>query len=125
MGEVQDQIAKEETRQLAALRARQEVRATIQLVRETNWRREIEFRDAVSELRRAAREHLCGAKTRTGKPCQRRGNGAGGRCPNHGGMSTGPRTQAGRQRIAEAQRRRWAQRRDSDENEQSVPILAV
>ena len=30
------------------------------------------------------------------------------RCPNHGGMSTGPKTAEGRRRIAEAQRRRWA-----------------
>ena len=29
------------------------------------------------------------------------------RCCFHGGLSTGPKTQAGRARIAEAQRRRW------------------
>jgi hypothetical protein len=29
------------------------------------------------------------------------------RCRLHGGLSTGPRTEAGRARIAEAQRRRW------------------
>jgi uncharacterized protein YjiS (DUF1127 family) len=29
------------------------------------------------------------------------------RCRFHGGLSTGPKTQAGRARIAEAQRRRW------------------
>jgi ABC transporter substrate binding protein len=29
------------------------------------------------------------------------------RCRFHGGMSTGPKTEAGRARIAEAQRRRW------------------
>ena len=49
----------------------------------------------------------CGARTRAGHPCKRKGLGKGGRCPNHGGMSTGPRTIEGRQRIAEAQRRRW------------------
>lgn len=53
----------------------------------------------------------CGARTRRGEPCKRRGSGAGGRCPNHGGMSTGPRSKAGRKRIAEAQRRRWAEHR--------------
>ena len=52
----------------------------------------------------------CGAKTRAGHPCQRKGLGRGGRCPNHGGASTGPKTPEGRQRIAEAQRRRWATR---------------
>ncbi len=29
------------------------------------------------------------------------------RCRFHGGLSTGPKTAAGRARIAEAQRRRW------------------
>jgi len=49
----------------------------------------------------------CGAKTRRGTACLRKAL-ANGRCPNHGGLSTGPKTEAGRQRIAEAQRRRWA-----------------
>lgn len=65
--------------------------------------------DDLREMMR--RESLCGARTRTGEPCKRRGMGAGGRCPNHGGMSTGPRTKAGRQRIAAAQRLRWAEHR--------------
>jgi hypothetical protein len=34
----------------------------------------------------------CAAKTRKGTPCERRGVGKGGRCRNHGGMSTGPKT---------------------------------
>jgi hypothetical protein len=42
----------------------------------------------------------CAAKTRTGRPCVRRAM-TNGRCPNHGGMSTGPKTDAGRKRIAE------------------------
>ena len=29
------------------------------------------------------------------------------RCRFHGGLSTGPKTETGRRRIAEAQRRRW------------------
>jgi hypothetical protein len=48
----------------------------------------------------------CGAKTRAGPPCRRTAL-ANGRCPNHGGRSTGPRTPEGRRRIAEVQRRRW------------------
>ena len=48
----------------------------------------------------------CAAKTRTGRPCVRRGM-ANGRCPNHGGLSSGPKSDAGRQRIAEAQKQRW------------------
>jgi uncharacterized protein YjcR len=31
----------------------------------------------------------CGAKTRSGKPCQQVGHGAGNRCRKHGGASTG------------------------------------
>ena len=50
----------------------------------------------------------CGAKTRAGRPCRRKGTGKGGRCLNHGGRSTGPRTIEGRERIARAQRDRWA-----------------
>jgi hypothetical protein len=51
----------------------------------------------------------CGALARsTGLPCKRTVLGRGGRCSNHGGMSTGPRTAEGRQRCTEAARRRWA-----------------
>ena len=65
-------------------------------------------RSSESEKRarlRELRSQPCGAKTRAGHPCQRKGLGRGGRCTNHGGASTGPRTAKGRQRIAEAQRR--------------------
>lgn len=37
----------------------------------------------------------CGAKTRKGTSCQAKGL-LNGRCRNHGGMSTGPRTPEGR-----------------------------
>ena len=75
--------------------------------------REYEERIRLRELKRAAREaghrcaaakrareseervrfrklrtQPCGAKTRAGHPCQRKGLGRGGRCPNHGGAST-------------------------------------
>jgi hypothetical protein len=60
---------------------------------------------------REKRNQPCGAKTRAGHACRRKGSGRGGRCPNHGGRSTGPRTEEGRARIAEAQRRRWAARK--------------
>ena len=53
----------------------------------------------------------CGARTRTGAPCRRMGLG-NGRCRNHGGRSTGPRTDSGRQRIASAQRERWKRWRE-------------
>ena len=51
---------------------------------------------------------LCGARTRRGTDCQRRALD-NGRCRNHGGLSTGPKTAAGRRRISEAQHRRWAE----------------
>ena len=57
----------------------------------------------------------CGARTRAGAACRRMAL-ANGRCPNHGGLSSGPRTSEGRRRIAEVQRRRWAEwrsRRDT------------
>ena len=52
----------------------------------------------------------CGARTRTGKPCVRKVVPGKRRCPNHGGLSTGPKTSAGRAAIAEANRARAAQR---------------
>jgi hypothetical protein len=60
--------------------------------------------------------HPCGARTRAGAPCRRTAL-ANGRCANHGGRSTGPRTAEGRRRIAEVQQKRWAQwrrRRDTE-----------
>jgi hypothetical protein len=54
----------------------------------------------------------CGAFARsTGKPCQAPGNGRGGRCKLHGGMSTGPKTELGRRRLQEAMKERWLRTR--------------
>lgn len=48
----------------------------------------------------------CGAYARTtGNPCQAKAL-TNGRCKNHGGMSTGPKTPEGRQAIAESTRQR-------------------
>jgi len=50
----------------------------------------------------------CGAYARsTGNPCRAKAL-ANGRCKNHGGMSTGPKTPEGRQAIAHATRQRMA-----------------
>lgn len=48
----------------------------------------------------------CGAVTRKGTPCESKAL-SNGRCRNHGGLSTGPRTAAGleRMRIAVKARR--------------------
>lgn len=62
-------------------------------------------RMALSSLKKRVRMR-CEAKTRTGGACQAPAT-QNGRCKLHGGRSTGPKSEAGRQRIAEAQRRRW------------------
>ena len=50
----------------------------------------------------------CGAYARTtGNPCQAKAL-ANGRCKNHGGMSTGPKTLEGRLAIAQSTRQRMA-----------------
>jgi hypothetical protein len=64
----------------------------------------------ISYLRRQPRRKdrpRCGAKTRAGGTCMVRVEFGKARCRFHGGLSTGPKTEAGRARIAEAQRRRW------------------
>jgi hypothetical protein len=51
---------------------------------------------------------LCGAYARsTEAPCRAKGL-ANGRCRNHGGLSTGPKTPEGKSRIAEATKHRMA-----------------
>lgn len=49
----------------------------------------------------------CGARTRTGGACKAKPFRGRSRCRMHGGLSTGPKTEAGRQRISDAQKRRW------------------
>jgi len=41
-------------------------------------------------------ELKCGARTRAGTPCKKTNLYACGRCRLHGGLSTGPRTEAGK-----------------------------
>ena len=50
----------------------------------------------------------CGAKNREGRPCANKAMSGRRRCRFHGGMSSGPKTPAGRARIAAAQKLRWA-----------------
>jgi hypothetical protein len=45
-----------------------------------------------------------------GTPCKAAGIGRGGRCKNHGGLSTGPKTAAGKTRCYEG-RMRYLERR--------------
>jgi hypothetical protein len=54
------------------------------------------------------RKKTCDAYARsTGKPCKAQAL-SNGRCRNHGGMSTGPKTPEGRKAIAQATRQRMA-----------------
>ena len=64
-----------------------------------------------ANVQAARDQRLCMAKTRKGTPCIRRVVPGKDRCPSHGGKSTGPKTAAGKARIAAAQRKRWAQYR--------------
>lgn len=49
--------------------------------------------------------HRCGAKTRVGRPCRAPVIRGKNRCRMHGGLSTGPKTKAGRERVREGYRR--------------------
>ena len=63
--------------------------------------------DGVKADKAKLRKRECGARTRRGTQCIREAL-ANGRYPNHGGLSTGPKTKAGKKRIADAQKKRWA-----------------
>lgn len=56
--------------------------------------------------KRKADQPRCGAKTRAGGLCQMRVVSGKRRCRLHGGLSTGPKTEAGREAIRESNRRR-------------------
>lgn len=63
--------------------------------------------DAAERRNAAARAHaeippneFCGARTRAGTPCKSRALYRSGRCKNHGGLSTGPKTPEGKARVA-------------------------
>lgn len=72
--------------------------------------------------RKRSRTRRCGARTRKGKRCKAPGYGKGGRCRNHGGMSTGPRTPEGRANIAAAVKARWERwRKDQASSQVAEP----
>ena len=84
--------------------------------RSAKWHAVSVARERATEERarlRELRNKPCGARTRAGHPCRRKGLGKGGRCPNHGGMSTGPRTPEGRARLSALLKARWALSRAS------------
>lgn len=47
----------------------------------------------------------CGARTRAGTPCKMRGLFRSGRCKLHGGLSTGPKSEAGKAKSAQNAKR--------------------
>ena len=59
----------------------------------------------------------CGAKTRRGTPCQRPAHKINGRCSLHGGLSSGPKTNEGLQRISEANRKHGRYTKDKLERQ--------
>ena len=81
------------------------------------WLSSLGYRKPLDRVFRSERPP-CGARCRDGHPCQApamldRDYGcyiANGRCRLHGGLSTGPRTAAGRRRIAQAARKRMKAR---------------
>lgn len=96
--------------------------------RDTRRNRSEAWRARHSKTARAATKQKpscnrkCGALTRRRTGCIRPPL-ENGRCRNHGGLSTGPKSQDGRARIAAAQRRRWAAwRRDRQSSETSHKI---
>src|SRR5580693_5837131 len=79
----------------------------------------------ISYLRRRPRRKdrpLCGAKTRAGGTCLVRVEFGRARCRFHGGLSTGPKTETGRARIAEVQRRRWRLYREAQRDRQPPEV---
>jgi hypothetical protein len=83
-----------------------------------------------------ARRPRCGAKCRSGKPCQAPAvwdydldSPRNGRCRMHGGLSTGPKTEEGKRRSREGARRggrksaerRWAKRDQTRRSAGRIP----
>ena len=58
------------------------------------------------EPKSRGRGRPCGAKTRKGTPCRCQPEPGKTKCRLHGGKSTGPRTEAGREAIRESNRKR-------------------
>ena len=66
-------------------------------------------------LKKKAQRALCGAKTRAGGTCQAKAIPHKGRCRLHGGLSTGPRTEAGYAAIVASNLRRAQAKRKENE----------
>lgn len=85
-----------------------------QLALDAAFQKEIPRIRAKEEAKRARLRQRCGAKTRKGLPCRNMSEAGRRRCKFHGGKSTGPKTPEGKERIAVAQRKRWARNRKNN-----------
>ena len=87
-----------------------------------NWSTSLGLTSNIARARHGVlpMKSICGSRTRAGTPCQRKLLLKGGRCPNHGGNSTGPRTPEGKERIIAAQMLRWQKFR-AERSDQSNP----
>ncbi|WP_428982687.1 HGGxSTG domain-containing protein [Roseinatronobacter domitianus] len=57
----------------------------------------------------------CSARARSGSLCKNKVIPGKRRCKFHGGLSTGPQTKAGKDKIAAAQRLRWERFRQASD----------
>ncbi len=71
------------------------------------------FRQFVRNINNKYGPTLCRARCRDGHLCKRTVALGRIRCPNHGGLSTGPNTYEGIQRIKAANRKRWKDYREA------------
>ena len=62
----------------------------------------------------------CGAKLGKGTTCKAEVVPGKRRCRSHGGLSTGPKTFEGRNRVAASQRDRWARWRAGDKKPEDI-----
>jgi len=81
-----------------------------QMLASGNFRKVRNPETGEDEIQRIPKQLLpeCGARCRDGHACRARVVFGKARCRMHGGVSTGPRTAAGKARIAESNRRRAA-----------------
>jgi hypothetical protein len=106
MSDAMDKFIERRISEIGAIRSAKQARSDA-------WRERHQAQASKSEPAK------CGAQTRRGTACIRKAR-PNGRCRNHGGCSTGPRSELGKRIIAEAQRKRWASWRAARGEAQSL-----
>ena len=66
----------------------------------------------------------CGARTRAGQPCRAPVVKGKNRCRMHGGLSTGPKTEAGRERVREGYRKSLLKELEQRELDRAAGLYA-